>query len=249
MVMLGLALIGILAIGGCAHLLPSGSSEVLPAPPATVAKAVEGGSIPAEQLLLVISQGEQSSRATLYVLERSGNGWIPKSESIPAMIGRTGFARPGEKREGDGHTPSGLFPLESVFGYAPSVQTRMPYRQATAQDIWVDDVNSPDYNTWKRKGESGAKSFEEMKLPDASYRHGVVIGYNRNPIVVGKGSAIFLHVWRGDGRPTAGCVAIDEQELIRIIGWLDPAKQPMILMGNRSDLASLPGLAGLAQTR
>jgi L,D-peptidoglycan transpeptidase YkuD (ErfK/YbiS/YcfS/YnhG family) len=248
MVMLGLAMIGVMAIGGCAHLLPSESSEVLPAPPAVV-KAMEAASIPAGQLLLVISQGEQSSRATLYVLERSGNGWTSRGESIPAMIGRTGFARPGEKREGDGHTPSGLFPLESVFGYAPSVQTRMPYRQATARDIWVDDVNSPDYNTWQRKGESRAKSFEEMKLPDASYRHGVVIGYNRNPIVVGKGSAIFLHVWRGDGRPTAGCVAIDEQALIRIIGWLDPAKQPMILMGNRSDLASLPGLAGLAQPR
>jgi L,D-peptidoglycan transpeptidase YkuD (ErfK/YbiS/YcfS/YnhG family) len=112
----------------------------------------------------------------------------------------------------------------------------MPYRQATKDDVWVDDVNAPDYNSWQKRGETKASSFEEMRRNDHYYRLGAVIGYNRQPAVKGHGSAIFLHVWRGDGKPTSGCVAIDEQELAGIIGWLDPAKRPMILMGIRSDL-------------
>ena len=114
-------------------------------------------------------------------------------------------------------------------------------------DLWVDDVNSPDYNSWVKRGETAAGSYEEMKRPDPLYRHGIVIDYNRHPVVRGNGSAIFIHVWRGEGKATAGCVAIAEQELVRIIDWLDPAKQPMIVMGNRAELADFPGLAGLVE--
>jgi L,D-peptidoglycan transpeptidase YkuD (ErfK/YbiS/YcfS/YnhG family) len=250
MFMLGITLIATLVFNGCAHRAKLGclDGSVVAATQAldeeAIAKAVAGGTIAAEQLLVVIAEGEGTTRATLYALERGINGWQPAGGPVSAMIGRSGFAQPGKKREGDGHTPAGLFPLEFVFGYAPETAGKMPYRQATESDIWVDDAQSPDYNTWRKKGETAATSFEEMKLPDPRYRHGVVIGYNRNPVIKGNGSAIFLHVWREDGQSTSGCVAIDEQELVRIIGWLDPAKRPMILMGNRADLVPLPGTAG-----
>ena len=244
LMMLGITLIAAIGFGGCAHVRTAGQEKDSDI---AVARAIDGGTIDGGQLLVVIAEEDQTSRAKLYALERGSNGWEFRGGSIPAMIGRAGFAQPGKKREGDGHSPAGLFPLESVFGYAPSVTTRMPYRQATKDDIWVDDVHAPDYNSWQKRGETSATSFEEMRRPDNYYRHGAVIGYNRHPVVKGNGSAIFLHVWRGNGKPTSGCVAIDEQELIGIIGWLDPAKRPMILMGNRSDLAALPGLSGLAR--
>lgn len=193
----------------------------------------------ADQLLAVLGEGDASPRARLYVLEREGTQWKRVDGPIAATIGRNGFARMGDKREGDGRTPSGVFPLEFVFGYAPEWTTKMPYRQATENDIWVDDPNSPDYNRWVRKGETSAASFEQMRLPDNRYRHGIVIGYNRAPVVKGKGSAIFIHGWQTPGQPTAGCVALDENQLVKIIDWLDPRSKPAILMGNLADLAEL----------
>ena len=249
---LAMLLIVAAAFGGCTQLQTaghSGDSGQLPAAArassAAVAPVLGGGAESAKQLLVVIAEQSQSSRARLYLLERESNGWHSKGGPIPAMVGRTGFAQPGKKREGDGHTPTGLFPLEFVFGYAPSVATLMPYRQANADDVWVDDANAPDYNQWVKKGATTATSFEEMRRPDHYYRHGVVIGYNRQPVAKGDGSAIFLHIWRGDGLPTSGCVAIDEQELVAIIGWLDPAKRPMILMGGHAHLSAMQGFAEL----
>jgi L,D-peptidoglycan transpeptidase YkuD (ErfK/YbiS/YcfS/YnhG family) len=162
------------------------------------------------------------------------------------MVGRNGFARPGQKREGDGRTPAGLFPLEFAFGYAPFITTKMPYRQATDDDLWVDDVNSTDYNQWVKRVQTTASSFEKMKLGDHRYRYGLATGYNRHPVVAGLGSAIFFHVWLEEGISTSGCVALAEADLVAILEWLDPGGKPLVLMGRPRDLALLPGLSGLA---
>ena len=55
------------------------------------------------------------------------------------------------------------------------------------------------------------------------------IAYNTNPVVPGKGSAIFLHVSTGGG--TAGCVSLAESNLLEVLRWLDPAAHPVIVMG------------------
>ena len=71
-----------------------------------------------------------------------------------------------------------------------------------------------------------------MRRDDHLYRLGVVVGYNTDPVVAGLGSAIFLHIWKGPGQPTAGCVAMAESDLERIVAWLDPAKMPQIILGH-----------------
>jgi L,D-peptidoglycan transpeptidase YkuD (ErfK/YbiS/YcfS/YnhG family) len=101
----------------------------------------------------------------------------------------------------------------------------------------VDDVNSEDYNKWV-KGKPNAASCEKMKRDDDQYKYGVVIEYNMYPIVKGKGSAIFLHVWK-DGGPTLGCVSMSEEMVLKILGWLDPAKKPLIIMGKESELRAM----------
>ena len=113
----------------------------------------------------------------------------------------------------------------------------MPYRQATDDDFWVDDVISEDYNKWV-KGKPNAVSWEKMKRDDDQYKYGVVIEYNMHPIVKGKGSAIFLHVWKG-GESTLGCVSMSEEMILKILAWLDPAKKPLIIMGTESELGTL----------
>ena len=254
-----LMLILLALAAGCAHLQGGGeakptTAQLKPASAtspaevaaAEVAAALNGVSLPAEQLLVVIAEGKETSRARLYLLERGDGGWEPGGGALPVMIGRNGFAAPGAKREGDAKTPAGLFALEFVFGSAPSAASAMPYRQATSDDLWVDDPDSPDYNCWVKKGATRAASFEQMMSSSQHYRHGIVIGYNRKPVVKGAGSAIFIHVWSGEGGSTAGCVSLDEADLVGLIGRLDPARKPMILMGDRSDLAALPGLSALA---
>lgn len=199
-------------------------------------------SITGKQLLVAVSDSRNSTTASVYTLERTQEGWKIRTGPLPAMTGRNGFAPPGEKREGDGRAPTGIFSLESAFGYPPFIKTKMPYRQATDDDLWVDDVNSPDYNTWVKRGATNASSFEVMKLKDRRYTYGIVTGYNRNPVVKGHGSAIFIHVWLTEGYKTSGCVALAPENMLNILEWLSPEANPQILMGARQDLPFLDNL-------
>jgi L,D-peptidoglycan transpeptidase YkuD (ErfK/YbiS/YcfS/YnhG family) len=165
-------------------------------------------------------------------MEKHGENWRQVLGPFRAVAGRNGFAPPGEKREGDGKTPSGIFAVEHAFGEARQASTALAYRQIRDDDIWVDDPLSADYNRWTKKGETGARTAEEMKRHDNLYRYGIVIGYNRNPVVKGLGSAIFLHVWQGCDVPTSGCVALAEKDVIAILTRLDPSRQPLSLCGS-----------------
>ncbi len=166
----------------------------------------------------------------VYAFEKTDAVWRQVMEPMIAVIGRNGFAPAGEKREGDGRTPSGLYPLRQVFGYAESAATKMPYRQALPDDLWVDDPNAPDYNRWVKQNETRALSFEKMRREDDLYKYGIVIEYNTDPVLRNYGSAIFLHVWAGSGSRTAGCVAVSEEDLLKILAWLDPRARPVILL-------------------
>jgi L,D-peptidoglycan transpeptidase YkuD (ErfK/YbiS/YcfS/YnhG family) len=178
---------------------------------------------------LVVAGGAVSAIAS--GLERQGRTWTHVFGPYSAVIGRAGFAAPGEKREGDGKTPSGVFPLDEAFGYGERIESAMPYRRIEEDDVWVNDPASPDYNRWAKKGRTLALSFEEMRRNDGLYRIGVVIGYNRDPVKKGLGSAIFLHPWRGEGMATSGCVAMAEGDLLRILSWLEPLKKPKVILG------------------
>ncbi len=191
------------------------------------------------QVILTIGNASSFSSARIYLFHRDQRGWNAFYRPVDAVVGRNGFAPPYEKREGDGKTPSGVYPLESAFGYAPAIQTNMTYRQATADDVWIDDVNAVDYNTWTKKGETRAASFEEMRRDDGLYKYGIVIGYNRNPVVKGKGSAIFFHVWKGPGEPTAGCIGMAEADIVAILNWLNPSQKPIVIMGNLETLQGM----------
>ncbi len=172
--------------------------------------------------------------------ERGRNGWSRVLLPMPAVAGRNGLAALGTKKEGDGKTPSGTFVLGTAFGYAPAVETKLAFRQATGSDFWVDDPRSLQYNQWVN-GTPQAKSFERMKREDDLYKYGVVIEYNTDPIISGAGSAIFLHIWRKpaadkDGgrhapaEPTAGCVATSEANLLSLLKRLNKDKHPVIVI-------------------
>lgn len=137
-------------------------------------------------------------------------------------FGRTGVAI--NKKEGDGATPVGNFPLRKIF-YRPDrinrsdIKTNLPVQALTPNKGWCDDVNCIEYNTEITLPFSG--SHEELWREDNIYDLIVVVGYNDQPVVKGKGSAIFLHIARENYTPTAGCIAFSKQDLLNILTKLN----------------------------
>jgi len=188
------------------------------------------------QLMLVVAEKESDPVAMVQCFEKQNDVWVRSLTSRRASIGRKGVAKPGEKREGDGKSPGGLFKIGRAFGYAASATTKMPYIALVEDDIWVDDPKAPDYNLLTKKAKTKATSFETMRRNDDLYKYGFVVEYNTESIVPGHGSAIFIHIQSGIGKPTAGCVAFGEDRLKRLFSWLDPAKHPHIAIGTRESL-------------
>ena len=184
-----------------------------------------------EQLLVVYNYQPENYSAVLVALERKDRNWVVKDNPVEAGIGKNGFAPPLNKLEGDGKSPTGIFRLGKLFTYEKQVNTLLEYQQTTKEDKWIDDPNSKDYNTFIR-GSTNAKSYENLLLKSDAYKYCMVIEYNTNPVIKGKGSAIFFHL--GIKKPyfTAGCVAINENNMKLIVNWLDPKRNPTIIMGN-----------------
>jgi len=187
------------------------------------------------QLLVVFNNSSESSQAILVFVEKGKNGWLLKSEPMQAGVGRNGFAKPTKKREGDGKSPTGVFRMGQLFCYEKNVNTLMPYLQTTADDKWIDDPNSPDYNRHIR-GKTDAKSYENLKLSSDTYKYCMLIEYNTNPIVKGMGSAIFFHLGKKIPASTAGCVAINENNMEWVLKQMNPNLHPAMLMGNKAVL-------------
>ena len=194
-----------------------------------------------KQLLVVYNESPEDHQAVLAAMEKTDKGWQEVIKAIPAGVGRNGFAKPGKKVEGDGKSPTGLYRLGSLFSYKKLVETNMPYFQTTKEDKWIDDPESVDYNRHV-SGETKAKSYEKLKLDNDLYKYCMVIEYNTNPIVKGKGSAIFLHLSEDPPGATSGCVAITENNMEWILKWMNPELNPSIIMGNKQTL-----IAGLNQ--
>lgn len=135
-------------------------------------------------------------------------------------LGRGGVT--ANKREGDGATPAGSFPLRRVLyrpDRLPRPATGLPARRLRPQDGWCDDPDDPNYNRQVRLPYRA--HCERLWRDDALYDLIVVLGYNDAPVVPGRGSAIFLHVAHPDYAPTEGCVALARDDLLGGLGDCD----------------------------
>lgn len=135
---------------------------------------------------------------------------------FPCVIGRTGVTR--DKVEGDGKTPIGTFPLRQLLYRADRLEkpvTGLPVEVLTPDTGWCEDPADTAYNTKVVLPHSGA--VDHMTRDDHLYDLCIVVGYNDAPAVSGKGSAIFIHLARGEGKPTAGCVALAPGDLLEVL--------------------------------
>ena len=83
---------------------------------------------------------------------------------------------------------------------------------------WSDYPQSKYYNKLIRFKDI---SYESLYKIDHTYDIVLVINYNINPIIKGKGSAIFLHLAKRDFSPTAGCIAMKKACLFEILEKLN----------------------------
>lgn len=134
--------------------------------------------------------------------------------TVPCVIGKGGVLAATEKREGDGATPLGRWPVRGALlrpdRIAPITSLTLPWRWIRLTDGWSDDVADPAYN----RPVTLPHDFghEILWRDDQAYDVIVVLGHNDSPPAPGMGSAIFFHQWvlGSDDAPkaTEGCVAV-----------------------------------------
>jgi L,D-peptidoglycan transpeptidase YkuD (ErfK/YbiS/YcfS/YnhG family) len=150
--------------------------------------------------------------------------------AAPCALGRSGVVAAAEKREGDGATPAGVWPLRRLFWRpdrrAPPV-SRLPARPLSPTDGWCDDPAHGDYNRLVVLPHPA--SAERLWREDGVYDLLVTLGHNDDRVVAGAGSAIFLHLARPDFSPTEGCVALAADDMDRLLRIAAPGDALEIL--------------------
>src|SRR5438046_5059791 len=153
--------------------------------------------------------------------ERTRGLLIAGGLAIPVVLGRSGIR--ANKREGDGATPRGRFRLLRLWWRADRVarpRTLLPVRRIEASIAWCEDVADRRYNRPFRR--SANEPGDRLWRDDHLYDVVIEIDHNTRPRVVGRGSAVFVHLARPNRAPTAGCVALPGRALLRLVGRLGP---------------------------
>ncbi|MDC2864382.1 GW domain-containing glycosaminoglycan-binding protein [Bacillus sp. BP-3] len=158
------------------------------------------------QIVTVVASGT-SARVSLF--EKEDGLWNEKL-STNGFVGSQGV---GQASESTSRTPKGSYSLGFSFGTS-NPGTNLPFRQITPNSYWISNVNDDQYNTWQERN-SSSRSDEHLIDYPAQYKYGIVINYNTENIQKGAGSGFFLHV--SNGKPTAGCVAIPENQMYELM--------------------------------
>ena len=199
----------------------------------------------ADKLLVVTTPAWNSVDGTMTRYDRSNSKWVQVGAAIPVVVGANGLgwdlSIPSQERgdsvaplkhEGDGRSPAGVFGLMETFGFGEEGPTSREYIPLTGSTECVDDVKSQHYGHIVDRG-AVAKvdwdSSEKMREIDV-YHLGMVVDYNVANTVPGNGSCIFLHIWKGMGRGTAGCTAMAQQNLEGLVQWVGHKKTALLQM-------------------
>jgi L,D-peptidoglycan transpeptidase YkuD (ErfK/YbiS/YcfS/YnhG family) len=181
------------------------------------------------QLITVQAVTAGTTHATLHTWRRHRGCWRPVAGPYGARVGYNGLS--GNRREGDGTTPTGTFRIgPTMYGTAPDPGVRFRYRRVVCGDWWDEDPSSPTYNTFQhvRCGQRPpfrVKSKGMWQQPLA-YPYLAVVEFNMRPVVPGRGSGIFLHAQTGG--PTQGCISLRRPDLVHVLRWLRPGNAPRI---------------------
>ena len=200
------------------------------------------------QVVLVQAPNWKSTRGTLRAFERTNGKWIEVVSTIPADLGYGGLVPGKERRQGTGKTPTGTYAITTSFGRKADPGTKLDYIRVDRNDAWTYNPRYPStYNMFQsanRSWSSYGKYVERLYSYGKQYNYVAVLDYNLPPGKITQGArginrtteyantqmggGIFLHV--SNGNRTAGCIAITEKVMKRIMNWVDPEENPVVLI-------------------
>lgn len=199
-----------------------------------------------KQMILVITNSWQAKHGTLQYFSRTKTDqkWQVAAKPFSVSVGQTGMAWNATyrehnligpyKTEGDFKTPAGAFSLKYAFGF-PQIKDKkiklkyIPLRNST---VCVADSNSRYYNQVidSKKITNLDWRYQEIMHSTNQYKYGIIVDYNRPNAKPYNGSCIFVHIWdQPNSAGTAGCTSMSENNLKKILYWLDPAAKPVIV--------------------
>lgn len=152
------------------------------------------------------------------IVAHTGGKLRAGGKTLRCALGRSGVIPAHDKREGDGASPAGIWPVRRALWRPDRLekpQTALPLQPIRPDDGWCDAPADPAYNRPVRL--PWPASHEVMTRQDGLYDVVVVLGHNDNPPVPGMGSAIFLHCASDDYKPTEGCIALAREELLELL--------------------------------
>lgn len=177
----------------------------------------------ARQVVVVTGRGRNSPLSTVVLHTRAADGGWLAGQEWPAHNGLRGWS--DHHLSGDLRSPIGVHGLSDAGGRLPDPGTALPYDQGTG-------FTSP------------GTGFEGEPL-EGSFDYVIAIDYNREPgttpldwtrpLGAGRGGGIWLHV--DHGGPTQGCVSVAERHMRTLLRTLDPARHPVVVMGDAASLA------------
>ncbi|GHI09040.1 hypothetical protein AQI88_12360 [Streptomyces cellostaticus] len=174
------------------------------------------------QLITAEAPGTDATSGTVTWWDLRDGQWV-RAGSAPARFGAKGLVEGGAREQGTNTTPTGLYDLPFGFGIKPAPGgTRVEYRTVKESSWWCEDVDSAAYNRWADPLPADCRASESEQLSSyrTQYAYGLVIGFNYDRPVRGRGAGIFLHV---NGKAaTAGCVSVPEDATQRILKWAGP---------------------------
>ncbi|WP_329070182.1 L,D-transpeptidase family protein [Streptomyces sp. NBC_01429] len=206
----------------------------------TAARAAVPEPAAGDSTQLITAEAPDASATTgrLTWWDRRDDRWVAAG-SAPARFGAGGLVDGAHRTQGTSTTPTGVYDLPYAFGIAPEpAGTRYGYRPVTERSWWCQDNRSRAYNRWVEGLPADCRADEAEHLADytAQYDLALVIGFNYDRPVRGRGAGIFLHV-NGAGA-TAGCVSVPEESMRAVLAWADPARHPRIAISVREPTAS-----------
>ena len=139
-----------------------------------------------------------------------------KGYKLKCSIGRSGLNH--SKKEGDLTTPKGLFKLGLLYyrkDRIKSLKCVIKKKIIKKNMGWCNDSTSKKYN--QEISFPFKYRAEKLYRKDNIYDIFINIKYNSNPIVKGRGSAIFLHLCNKKYESTRGCLALVKEDFLKIL--------------------------------
>ncbi len=231
-----------------AILLAAAALVVSAAPPASATSVPDARVGDARQVIVVEAPRWSSTEGTLTAFEKSNGEWSIAQPTVRAQLGYGGLVRGDKRRQGTGTVPTGVFDILSGFGRKADPGTELDYIQVDRNDAWTYNPKVPStYNVFQdvdRSWKSYGGYVEELWDMGMQYDYVAVLDYNlpegpirtdakgvrrsTSPPNTSRGGGIFLHV--DNGKKTAGCIAVKRLVMRDLMRWLDPDKDPVIVI-------------------